>query len=98
MEHQPHFKGPLFLDLEDDGKDGPVLSMLENTKASAQTAPGIRAREPKGGAQLFLQVAGQWLLVLRRRGQTLAEYSIRKDLLQVGLVLSSFGCTTPWGL
>lgn len=26
-----------FLDLEDDAKDGPVLNMLENTKAFAQT-------------------------------------------------------------
>lgn len=89
-----------FLDLEDDGKDGSVLNMRENTKAFAGTtrnkAPG--AHELEGGAQLFLQGDGQWLLVLRGRGQTLAEYCIRKDKVQVGLLFSSFGCVTPWGL
>lgn len=44
LEHHTHFKAFLFLDLK-DLKDGPVLSMLENTKAFAQTAPGVKLQE-----------------------------------------------------
>lgn len=98
LEHHTHFKALLFLDLK-DLKDGPILSMLENTKAFCTN--GTRGKAPRvhefeGGTQLFRQGAGQGLLVPRGRGQTLAEYSFRKDTLQVGLVLPSFGCTTPW--
>lgn len=39
LETSHPFQKTPFLDLEDDGKDSPVLSMLENTRAYAQTAP-----------------------------------------------------------